>query len=268
MEGFLVDGGELEFSIEGDGLPIVLVHGSVFADPWEPMVGHGDLATKHQVVRYHRRGYGNSTPAEPGRSLANEAADLVALVDHLGLERAHVVGHSLAADIVLEAVMAAPDRFLTMTLLEPGMFTVPAALGLNEALAGVTQIFDAGDHRQAMLLFLGGPRGAEMMAQLEMVLPDGAQEQAVRDAPALFGLDLPAGSRWVLDEEAARALTQPTLLVNGSKTTAVYRESSTAIATLLDDVEQVEIAGSGHFVHLEQPQQVAEALATFLAQYS
>ena len=264
MEKLEVDGGALEFRVRGEGPPLVLVNGSVFADPWEPMLCHGDLLADYRVVTLRRRGYGGSSPAQPGRTLSDEGADVVALLDHLGIERAHVVGHSLAADIVLQAVIDAPDRFSTMTLLEPGMFTVPSAAGLSEAMGAVVRIFESGDHRQAMLLFLGGPGGAELMARLEEKLPEGAGEMALADVPALFGSDLPAGSAWQLEEDAARSLRQPTLLALGSDTGPVYRESNAAIAALLQNVEQLDVADAGHFVQVEQPERVAEALAAFL----
>jgi pimeloyl-ACP methyl ester carboxylesterase len=264
METFKVNGGALEFQVRGEGPPLVLVHGSIFVDAWEPMLSHARLLASYRVVTLRRRGYGGSSPAQPGRTLADEGADVVALLDHLGIERAHVGGHSLGADIVLQAVIDAPGRFSTMTLLEPGLFSVPAAAGMTQALSGVTQVFESGDHRQAMLLFLGGADGADLMARLEKKLPDGAGEMAVADAPALFELDLPAGSSWVLDEDATRSLRQPTLLALGSKPGPIYRESNAVIAGLLANVEQLEVANAGHFIQIEQAERVADAFAAFL----
>lgn len=264
MNKFEVDGGVLEFEERGEGPPLVLVHGSVFAEPWEPMLSFAGLQSNHRTVTYRRRGYGGSSPALPGRTLRDEAADLVALLDHLGIGQANAVGHSLAADIVLQAAIDAPSRFVTMALLEPGMFTVPAAAGMDEAMAGITRVFESGDHGKAMLLFLGGPSGAEVMAELEKKLPDGVGEQALTDAPALFDLDLPAGSAWVLDEAAARSLEQPTLLALGSDTSAIYRETNAEIAALLPHAERLDVQSAGHFVHVEQPRQIAEAIAAFL----
>ena len=264
METFKVEGGQLELRVRGNGSPLVLVHGSVIADPWEPMLRYGDLLNSHQVVTFRRRGYGGSSPAKPGRTLSDEAADVVALLDHLQIDRSHVVGHSLAADIALQAVIEAPDRFLTMSLLEPGLFSVPSAAGFDEAMSPVVRVFESGEHQKAMLLFLGGVGGAEVMALLEQKLPEGTTEMALADVPTLFGSDLPAGSRWKLDEEAARALRHPALLAIGSKTGPIFRESNAALTALLANVEHLELVGSGHFIHVEQPKVVAERLAGFL----
>ena len=88
MKTFEVDGGALEFRVRGRGSPLVLVHGSIVADPWEPMLRHADLLATHRVVTFRRRGYGGSSPPEPGRTIGNDGADVVALLDHLDIERA------------------------------------------------------------------------------------------------------------------------------------------------------------------------------------
>jgi pimeloyl-ACP methyl ester carboxylesterase len=274
LETFGVDGCTLEFRVRGEGTPVVFVHGSVFVDPWEPMLRHGGLLDDYRIVTYRRRGYGGNSAPRPndaiqlGRTIRDQAADLVALLDHLGIERAEVVGHSLAADIVLQAVIDAPERFHTMTLLEPGMFTVPAAAGMDEAMKALAQIFEAGDYEQAMLMFLAGPRGKDVMASLAELLSEGAEEMALADTPALFDLDLPAGSQWVLDEDAARSLHHPTLLVSAADTSSIYRQSSEAIAALLPNVELLHVADAGHFVHVEQGERVAESLVEFLGRHS
>lgn len=264
METFEADGALLEFEVRGDGPPLLLVHGSVFADPWEAMLSHADLLRDYQVVTYRRRGYGEASSVESGRTLSDEGADAVVLLDHVHIERAHVVGHSLAADIVLQGVIDSPHRFATMTLLEPGLFSVPSAVGFDQAMSPVVQIFESGDHRQAMMLFLGGVGGADVLARLEARLPAGAVDMAVNDVPTLFGSDIPAGSGWVLDEDAARSLPHPTLLAVGSDTGPIFRESNELLTGLLAKVEHLTVAGSGHFVHVEQAQQVADGLAAFL----
>lgn len=153
-----------------------------------------------------------------------------------------------------------------MTLLEPGLFSVPSAEGFDQAMSPVVQLYESGEHKKAMLLFLGGVGGADVMARLEGALPEGAGEQALADVPALFGSDIPAGSSWELDEPAARLLSTPTLLAVGSDTGPIFRESNAALVELFD-VECLDIADSGHFVHVEQPEQVAQGLTDFLSRH-
>lgn len=264
MQRFETGDGSLEYETLGAGPPLLLVHGSVIADPWQPMLGHGDLMSDYQIITYRRRGYGDSSTATKDRNLGDEAADAVAVLDHLGIDQAHVVGHSLAANIVLQAVIDNPQRFLTMTLLEPGLFSVPSADGFEEAMSPVFEIYRSGDHQKAMLLFLGGVGGAEVMARLERELPEGTTEAALRAVPTLFDSDIPAGLRWQLDEQATRALRQPTLLALGAETGPIFQESNAALRALLPHAEHLAVDEAGHFVHVEQPNLVAEALAAFL----
>jgi len=263
-----VGDGSLEYRVRGEGPPVVFVHGSVFADPWEEMLRYGDLVKNFQVVTYRRRGHGGSSASPAGRALAGEAADLLALLDGLDIERAHVVGHSLAADIVLQAVLDSPQRFMAMVLLEPGLFSVNSAQGFDTAMRPVFDVFESGNHHQAMLLFLGGPGGAELLARLEPLLPEGATELALADVPTLFGSDIPAGSAWKLDEEATRQLGHPALLALGSDTGPIFRESNAVLRDLLANAQHVDVPDSGHFVHLEQAEFTANAIAGFLTSHA
>ncbi|MEL7157058.1 MAG: alpha/beta hydrolase [Actinomycetota bacterium] len=264
MATALINDGTIDFEERGEGPAVVLVHGSVVADPWGPMLDHGDLGTDHRVLTFRRRGFGRSSPPSPGRTLGDDAADLVALLDHLGITQANAVGHSLAADIVLQAALDAPDRFRSLALLEPGLFSVPAAQGFEQAMRPVFDLFEAGQHRQAMLAFLGGVGGAEVMARLEARLPQGTTDAALADVGTLFQHDIPAGSGWTLDEAAARDLPHPTLLALGSESGPIFRQSRDALSALLGNVSVLDVEGSAHFVHVEQPEQVAAGLAAFL----
>ncbi|MFT7598424.1 MAG: pimeloyl-ACP methyl ester carboxylesterase [Acidimicrobiales bacterium] len=268
MKTFNIDGGTLEYSVRGDGPPLLLLHGSVVADPWEPMLSFAGLLGDYRVVTYRRRGYGGSLPAQAGRTLSDEGADAVALLDHLDINRAHAVGHSLAADILLQAAIDAPERFAAIALLEPGLFSVPSAAGFDKAIRPVVQTFESGDHYPAMLLFLGGPGGSDVLARLEEALPEGMTEMALAAVTTLFLSDIPAGSGWTLDEGAAQSLAHPILLALGSDSGPIFSESNEVLAALLPNVEKLDLADTGHFVHVEQPAVVAEHLARFLRRHA
>ena len=62
-----------------------------------PLLSEPTLADRHQLIRYHKRGWCGSTHTPPPVSIADHAADAAALLDHLGLPRAHVAGHSSGA---------------------------------------------------------------------------------------------------------------------------------------------------------------------------
>jgi len=111
-----VPGGKLAYEASGSGSPIVLLHEGI-ADRrmWNrefPLLAHD-----HRVVRYDLRGFGGSTPAV---SAYSAVTDLVALLDHLDLERPLIVGPSMGGRIALDLALARPERAGGLLLIAPG----------------------------------------------------------------------------------------------------------------------------------------------------
>ncbi len=106
----------IAYDDEGSGSPVVLVHAGV-ADRrmWDPQVA--SLAAGHRVVRLDARGFGESLPPLGGWS---HHTDVLELLDTLGIERAHLVGASLGAGIVVEAALARPSLADSLVLAAPG----------------------------------------------------------------------------------------------------------------------------------------------------
>jgi 3-oxoadipate enol-lactonase len=99
----------------GAGEPLVLLHpGITDSTVWDRLV---PLLGERRVVRVDRRGFGQSPIAtEPFQALA----DLVGVLDHLGVERAHLVGNSMGGETSLALAVTAPERVASMTLLCSG----------------------------------------------------------------------------------------------------------------------------------------------------
>ena len=109
-------GADLYFEVEGVGPAVVLVHGfSLDARMWDDQVpALRDIAT---VIRYDVRGFGRSSMPEPGVLYA-QSTDLVAVLDHLGVPDAVLVGLSMGGLIVLHTALVAPTRVRGLVLLD------------------------------------------------------------------------------------------------------------------------------------------------------
>ena len=79
------------------------------------------LTDRYRVLNYHRRGFAGSTAGSEPASIADHAADALALMRHVGFERAHVVGHSLGGAIALQLALDAPEAVRSLVLLEPAL---------------------------------------------------------------------------------------------------------------------------------------------------
>ena len=108
--------GGLAYEIAGRGDPIVLVHsGLTDRRMWDPQ--WGAFAGAGLVVRYDARGYGESLP--PAGAWSHHA-DLIALLDELGISRALVIGASMGAGIAVEVALARPRMVGALLLSAPG----------------------------------------------------------------------------------------------------------------------------------------------------
>ncbi|HEY6569644.1 MAG TPA: alpha/beta fold hydrolase, partial [Candidatus Limnocylindrales bacterium] len=101
-----VAGGRLPFAVAGEGAGVVLAHAGI-ADmrQWDPQ--WEALAARHRVVRYDLRGFGR---ADVVHTAFSNRADLVAVMDAAGLERAVLVGCSRAGSIAIDAALEYPER--------------------------------------------------------------------------------------------------------------------------------------------------------------
>lgn len=123
------------FSGAEDGIPVVFVHGNVSsATFWEETMLA--LPAGYRGIAADNRGYGGADPAkkiDATRGLGDLSDDLAALLDHLGIERAHLVGHSLGGSVIWRFIMDHPERILTVTQVAPGS---PYGFGGTKGLDG------------------------------------------------------------------------------------------------------------------------------------
>src|ERR1700681_324002 len=128
MERATVNGVELEYVVRGSGEPLVLIHGGLLADENEPIAQEPAFTERFRVINYHRRGFAGSTHPEPKQfvSLQAQAADCEALLKLLGVDRAHVVGHSLGGAIGIQLALQSPELVHTLAVMEPAIMAAVA----------------------------------------------------------------------------------------------------------------------------------------------
>lgn len=128
------------FSGPEDGQPVVFIHGNLTNATWweEVMVS---LPDGFRAIAPDQRGYGEADPAkkiDATRGMGDLADDAFALLDALGVEKAHVVGNSLGGSVVWRMMMDAPQRLLSVTQAAPGS---PYGFACTKDVAG-TPCFD------------------------------------------------------------------------------------------------------------------------------
>ncbi len=163
-EGFVpVHGdGKLYYQVRGEGHPVVLIHGgSTHVGMWDDQFEV--LARHYKVVRYDVRGFGRSSSSQVGHS---QWHDLRKLLEHLGIERTHIVGLSLGGRIAVDFALEDPEKVAHLVLAGPGLsgWQFEPAEWINEVRAAK----EAGDKRAATEAWLRSPYLTAIMEDPEL----------------------------------------------------------------------------------------------------
>jgi pimeloyl-ACP methyl ester carboxylesterase len=230
MERASIDGLHLEYEIHGAGEPVVLLHWGVCAMWAEPLLAAPALSRGYRLLNYHRAGFGGSSRVDGPISIADHAEHCRRLMHDVGIERAHLVGHSSSTAIALQLALDAPEAAMSLTLMDaarPAPQTPTQEAFARTFAKPAIERYRAGDTRAAVDTFLHGVFGPNYRPALDRGLR-GAFEQAVVDADAFFGQELPALYEWSFSPQDARRVTQPVLVVLGERSAG--RRGITAIA--------------------------------------
>jgi pimeloyl-ACP methyl ester carboxylesterase len=255
----------MRYFVWGSGSPVVFIHG---------MADHAAafLMVMHRLVpRFNCVGYelpdGLTDGARLARyTLGDYTADVLALLDHLGIARAAVLGSSFGSVIALAALATTPDRF-SHGVIQNGFAYRPLNC-YQRQLARTARFWPGwfadwpGIHRAVMWLFEGEMLGSLPPEVAHLMLRHGGRNP-IR-AVALRSL--------TIDRTDLRHLLPrigvPLLLLTGDQDRLVPRSCWNEIESLARDVRRVEFAGCGHYPQYTHPGPMAEAIEHFLSSLS
>lgn len=251
------------YEVAGRGPPVVLVHGhGADLRLWDPQVP-ALTGADFQVVRYDVRGHGRSEAPPRGYTWRQGAADLCALLDHLGIGAAHLVGLSMGGGICLAAALEHPARARSLALIDSSLpgFTYSQAFTatVEQLVEAVRREGVTAAYRRLWLahpLFDGLRRFPERLALVEEMLA------AYSGADYLAEPEDGGGVEELVDRLAE--VSVPTLVIVGELDLEDFRLAATVLAEGITGARLVVIPDAGHVARLEQPEAVNTALLDFL----
>ena len=256
---------ELEYELRGSGDPVVLIHWGVGVAWAEPLLAEPVLVDRYSVLSYRRAGYGGSSRPEGPVTIADHADHCRLLMRSLGIERAHVVGHSSSAMVALQLALDSPDAVRTLALLEsarPAPPTETQATFVREVVEPALGRYRDGDKPGAVDTWFTGVFGSDYRGSLDEALP-GAFDDAVAAADTFFGQELPAVQEWSFTQEDASRITQPVLVVLGENTAPTFPERRELLLSWLPNAEPFDLPDATHLLHAQNSGDMAEGLAAF-----
>ena len=206
------------------------------------------VARGFHVIRFDNRDVGLSSKVEAGYTLADMADDVVAILDDLAIDRAHVMGLSMGGMIVQRLAIDHPDRILTMTSVmsrtgEPGYGdSSPEALAVLTAPPAGSRAEYIDNHVAAIGVYGSKQEWideAETRARAAAAYDRCFHPVGVaRQMEAVLG----DGSR----DEALRTVRTPTLVLHGSRDALIEPSGGRHTADVVPGARYVEIDGMGH----------------------
>ena len=266
VERHSFDDVELEYEVVGRGETVVLIHGSHVADAFLPLSTEAALST-YDLVRYHRRGFAACTKPDASLSIAEQAQDCEALLRHLGVERAHVVGHSYGGVIALQLAVQAPELVHTLVLEEPALLAVPSGEAFFGEMAPIVEMYGAGDKGGAVRAFLQLVGRSNSDEIIDKAAPGGV-DQAMTDADTFFQIELPTLQEWSsFSGDEAKSIDAPVLFMLGEDSLPMFHEGRDLVRSWLPQTEVAIIPDACHLLQMENPAAVGEALTEFFSRH-
>lgn len=266
MTRVAVDGLRLNVETAGDGFPLLLLHGFTGSvGTWRPFAAEW---AAFRTVAVDLVGHGESdAPAGEARyAMERCAADVTALLDALGIERAAVLGYSLGGRVALHLALAAPERIAALVLesASPGSGDPAereARVAADRALAdeierdGIEAFVDRWERLPLWSTQAALPADARAALRAQRLAND-----ARGLANSLRGMG--AGAQESLWPRLGE-LRMPALLVAG-ELDAKYRDIARAMRRRIAGARVEIVEGAGHAVHLEEPASFASLVKEFL----
>jgi pimeloyl-ACP methyl ester carboxylesterase len=232
-------------------VPVVLVHGiNMSSDVWADVVPL--LADGRQVITLDLRGHGESDHVGP-YDAGSYADDVLAVLDHLGIDGAHVVGTSFGGTVACAIANGAPARATTIAAV--GSALVVEGLDIDAAVEAIRAV-------GVRDFFAGFMPQASFAPGVDQALLDRALDSASNGRSVDTVIDVATAALTADNRALATGVKAPALVVTGEVDMTCPVPFGQAMAEALG-VEHVVVPGRGHVLSMEDP----DGLATLLTEH-
>jgi pimeloyl-ACP methyl ester carboxylesterase len=251
--------------VEGEGPPIVLIHGFGAAlDWWDDIAPQ--LAADHRVIRLDLIGHGGTEAPASGYAIERQAKLVAAVLDKLGVDRVVAIGHSMGGEVATALAEADPKRIERLVLIDsPPKAETTFRLGTRLALMPVIGellsrfMSDAAIRKMLAQGFAPGfPVPEKFVADVKQLTYTAFR--TAHDDSIAYETEKP-----VVERLAALDPVPPLLVIFGSRDALVAPESAKLYETV-PGAKVVILAGPGHSLMVEAPEKTLALIKNFLAQ--
>jgi len=254
-----VNGVELNYRVDGEGFPIVLIHGL----GWNLHVWDSEaesLSRENRVIRMDLRGFGASDkPLQPEMSIELWAEDVNALLKTLGITGAFIVGHSMAASIAVKLALDHPETTAGLALLAGASKFSPEAEKILSERASIVE-------REGMRGIVDRIVATNFPEAYVKTHPNEiqrAKETLLSNDPMVYAQSCRAIIRFDFTPQLSR-IQWPTLIVAGELDRVASVSLSENLNRNIPRSYMKILADTGHLLPLEKPAELVMLLKDFL----
>lgn len=264
MHKVMHDGIEIAYWVHGEGAPLLVLTGlATAAASWGPLPSLlGSQGYKAIVVENRDAGF--SGRATDGYEIRDMAADAVAVLDALGIERTYVLGISLGGMIAQEIALGFPERVERLVLIATDPGNPVRVSGSPEWWGSFLSVPSQDPHtymKTIITMMTGEGFGEHNPGLIENSalrrLNGNTSDAGAFGRQAMASVTFSAADR-------LKELDVPTLIIHGEQDPMIPFENAKTLAALIPNAELVAIADCGHLVPLEAPSETIGALMRFL----
>ena len=256
----------LNYEVEGNG-PALLMLAGMLGDSasWGALA---PLLRDHfTLIRPDNRSTGRTTPWNAEISVMHMAQDALALMDHLGHEQFHVVGHSMGGLMGMELTGLAPERVRMLSILASAPVRAPRTMAVFDALLAVRRAPEGEAlWLRALYPWIFAPKFFAQAENVEDALAAALAYPHAQSADAMaHQLDALRSFRPTV---RPADLPCPTLVLHGADDILIPRAAAEAAFAKIPDVTQFTLPDAGHSIHWDAAEAVAAHLRKFHATLS
>lgn len=255
---------EIYYQDEGDGRPVLLIHGHTLDHRIWDWVMPGLRAAGVRLIRPDLRGHGRSTRPECGYHSSHHAADMAQVLDAVGVERAAVVGYSLGGAVGLEMTVTMSDRVSDLGLLSPVLPDRPFEKAFFDNLRDVARVIRTDGVAAAMRgpwlespLWAGSTIEQNVRQKLDEIVSDFPGAEYLATERDRIERD------WTVPERLGE-IQQPTLVAVGELEMAGFRAFAEEISSGVPNARLEVLPDLGHLHVLQTPDRVAGMIVDHL----
>ena len=255
-----VDVGEIELAYErrGEGPVVAFAHGLGGGKEGWADVAQRVADAGFETICVDMRGAGESEVPPGPYSVEAWAADLVALLDALGIEHAALVGHSVGCMVVEHAALALEGRCPALAMLGGA---IRWGDGFETVLGERAELARAGSLGEVAVAVAAAGFSQRAHAERPELIESFVEDFASQDPEGYAESALATARASMLDPERIGC---PSLALAGAEDAVTPTESSQEIAETMPRGEFAAVSGGAHWCHIELPERVGEQLAGFL----